>query len=42
MLPTTRNELHTVFGDIDELKKEKQTSAMEVEQLKRHLNRLGK
>jgi hypothetical protein len=37
-----RNELHTVFGDIDDLKKEKQSSAIELEQLKRHLNRLGR
>lgn len=37
---TFRNELHTVFGDIDELKKEKQSSAMQLEQLKRLINRL--
>ena len=36
-----RNELHTVFGDIDELKKEKQSSATDLEHLKRHINRLG-
>ena len=35
-----RNDLNTAFGDIDELKKEKQANAIEIEQLKRYITQL--
>ena len=35
-----RAEINTVFGDIDSFKKEKQENAIQIEQLKRYVNRL--
>ena len=35
-----RAEINTVFGDIDSFKKEKQDNAIQIEQLKRYVNRL--
>ena len=35
-----RSDLNTAFEDIDELKKEKQSNAMEIEQLKRYITQL--
>ena len=35
-----RDDLHNAFGDIDELKKEKQANAIEIENLKRYITKL--
>ena len=35
-----RADLNTAFGDIDELKKEKQANSMEIEHLKRYISKL--
>ena len=35
-----RDDLNTAFADIDELKKEKQSNAIEIEQLKRYISQL--
>ena len=35
-----RSDLNTAFEDIDELKKEKQSNAIEIEQLKRYITQL--
>ena len=35
-----RNDLNTAFEDIDELKKEKQSNAIEIEHLKRYITQL--